>query len=308
MKRPIYILIAGVSLAALMLGLVADSDRVLGQTAQPSEPKDTGRTADEEAVRKSMSDLASALEKGDAKAIGGFWTEEGEYIGGDGSSLRGKAAIEEAYANHFAKDPKAKVDLKIDSIRFVSHDSAIVEGHASKQKGKGDQPTSNKFSVLRVREDGHWLIALLREWPDEGVTPRDMEWLIGTWTAKTDGGDIRTTYEWDETKKFIRCRFEIKTKENTLAGTQIIGRNPRTGNLRSWLFESDGGIGEAEWNWDGKRWVQDATGVQEDGDEFTATNILTPLDKDSFTWQSINRTENGEDVPNIPPIKVTRIK
>ena len=93
-----------------------------------------------------------------------------------------------------------------------------------------------------------------------------------------------------------------------MAGMQLIGRNPRTGNLRSWVFESEGGFGEAEWSWDGKRWVQEATGVQADGDEVTATNILTPIDKNSFTWQSIDRTENGEDVPSIPPVKVTRAK
>jgi uncharacterized protein (TIGR02246 family) len=269
---------------------------------------DAERRSDDEAIRKASADLSAAIVKGDAKALAALWTEEGEYVGGDGTTIRGRAAIEQAYARHFAKDPRTKVELSIDSIRFVSRDSAIEEGHARSQKGKADQPSSSRYSVLRVREDGHWLIALLREWPDEGITLRDMDWLIGTWTAKTDGGEIRTTYEWEENKKFIRCRFAIKTKENPLSGTQLIGKDPRTGNLRSWLFESDGGFGEAEWSWDGKRWIQDATGVQEDGDAITATNILTPLDKDSFTWQSIDRTENGEDMPNIPPVKVTRLK
>ena len=40
----------------------------------------------------------------------------------------------------------------------------------------------------------------------------------------------------------------------------------------------------------------------------TATNILTPVDKDSFTWQSIDRTLDGKELPNIAPIKVTRAK
>lgn len=261
------------------------------------------RPADEDAIRKASGELRAAIEKGDAKAVAKLWTEEGEYISDHGTTIRGRSAIEAAYAQHFVKDPGSKVALSIDSIRFVSRDSAIVEGHAQSQKAKTS--SGSRYSALCVRENGNWLIASLRESPNEGVTLDDIDWLIGAWTAKTDGGEIRTTYEWDETKKFIRCRFTIKNKEGGVSGTQFIGRDPRTGNLRSWLFESEGGFGEAEWSWDGKRWIQEATGVQADGDEVTATNILTPIDKNSFTWQSIDRTENGDDVPSIPPVKVT---
>ena len=88
----------------------------------------------------------------------------------------------------------------------------------------------------------------------------------------------------------------------------MIGKDPRTGLLHSWMFESDGGFGEAVWNWDGKQWRLDAAGVEADGGETTATNLLTPLDKDSFTWQSIDRTVDGEDAPDIPPVKVVRVK
>ena len=45
-----------------------------------------------------------------------------------------------------------------------------------------------------------------------------------------------------------------------------------------------------------------------DGSELKATNLLTQVDKDSFTWQSNERTLDGEDLPNIPPVKVTRVK
>jgi uncharacterized protein (TIGR02246 family) len=308
-KRTCFVLACG-ALVAVAAGFLGGQDRAAAdkEPKQPAETRNPQREADETAIRKATADLSAAIEKGDAKAIAALWTEEGELIGEDGTALRGRTALEAAYVQHLTKDPRTKVELSIDSIRFVARDSAIVEGHAQSQKGKADQPSSSRYSVLRVRENGTWLIALLREWPDEGVTLRDMEWLIGTWTAKTDGGEISTTYEWDEAKKFIRCRFTVKHKENALSGTQLIGRDPRTGNLRSWLFESDGGFGEAEWSWDGKRWIQEATGVREDGGESTATNILTPLDKNSFTWQSIDRTEDGADVPNIPPVKVTRVK
>jgi uncharacterized protein (TIGR02246 family) len=308
MKRKACFLFCASLVVTLAVGLALTLDKTSVQAKANDEVGAAKHKADEDTIRKAAADLSAAIEKGDAKALADLWTEEGEYIGGTGTAIHGRSAIEAAYAQNFAKDPRTKVELSIDSIRFVSRASAIVEGHAQSQKGKADQPGSSRFSMLLARENGNWLIALLREWPDEGITLRDMKWLIGTWTARTEGGEIHTTYEWDETKKFIRCRFTVKNKDNTVSGTQFIGRDPRTGNLRSWLFESEGGFGEAEWSWDGKRWIQDATGVQADGDELTATNILTPIDKDSFTWQSIDRTEDGEDMPNIPPVKVTRVK
>lgn len=119
---------------------------------------------------------------------------------------------------------------------------------------------------------------------------------------------MRTTYEWDEGRHFIRGRFTVTNKDATTSGTQLIGKDPRTGLLHSWLFEGDGGFGEAVWTWEGKRWRLDAAGVEADGGETTATNLLTPVDKDSFTWQSVERMAGGETAPDIAPVKVTRVK
>ena len=33
-----------------------------------------------------------------------------------------------------------------------------------------------------------------------------------------------------------------------------------------------------------------------------------PVDKGTFTWQSTGRTLDGEELPNIPPVKVKRVK
>ncbi len=306
-RRVSLLLICGLS-AAAAVGLLASPPRAAEKPTTGIDDQNANRKADEEAIRKASGELAAALQKGDAKALASLWTEEGEYVGHDGTTIRGRAAIEKAYAKHLAENPRRNVEFTIDSIRFVSRDSSIEEGQARSQKGKADQAISNRYSILRVRENGRWLIALLREWPDEGITLRDMDWLIGTWAAKTGDGEIRTTYEWDESKKFIRCRFTAKNKDQAFSGMQMIGRDPRTGSLHSWLFESEGGFGEAEWTWDGKRWVLDASGVQADGSEMTAKNIMTPIDKDDFSWQSIDRTEDGEKLPNVPPIKVTRVK
>jgi uncharacterized protein (TIGR02246 family) len=281
------------------------------ESAKTAAPADKDRGADREAIRAALKEFAQTFEKGDAKALAGLWTEEGEYVADDGATLHGRAALQEGYAQFFKKNPNVKLEVNIESIHFISHDSAVVEGAARTHKGdKAGEPTSSRISALYAHEDGKWLLALLREWPDNGAALRDVDWLIGSWEAKSDEADVRTTYEWDEGRTFLRAHFTIKNKDKdvTLSGTQLIGKDPRTGLLHSWLFESDGGFGEAVWNWDGKHWKLDAAGVEADGGETSATNLLTPLGKDSFTLQSIDRKAGDESLPDIAPVKVTRVK
>jgi uncharacterized protein (TIGR02246 family) len=318
MNKVLYLSAAGGLLVALVAFLTTQV-RSAGDngTAEPAKvpqattasgPKDTKRADDEAAVRKATADFIKAAEKGDARAVSALWTEEGEYIDEDGTTIRGRAAIEAAYAKAFAKDKKLKVEITVESIRFPSKDTAIEEGYAKSYKGDAEHPTTSRYSVLHVREGGRWLMALLREWPDEGVSLRDLDWLIGTWEAKTEEAEVRTTYEWDAKKNSIRCHITIKGKNRNVSALQVLLKDPRTGQLRSWLFDDDGGFGDSTWTRDGKRWIIAATGVQADGGELTASNILTPVDKDAFSWQSTERTLDGESLPNVPPVKVTRVK
>jgi uncharacterized protein (TIGR02246 family) len=276
--------------------------------AKDAKADDPKRKADEDAIRKSSEDFAKAFEKGDAKVVAAFWTEDGEYIDEDGTTLRGRKAIEAAYAKLFAKSKKMRLEINLESIRFPSKDTAIEEGYAKSYKGNSEHPTASRYSVLHVREGGKWLMAVVREWPDEGVALRDLDWLIGKWESKSEEAEVHTNYEWDANKNSIRCHFTIKMSGKNVVGTQIILKDPRSGQLRSWVFDDDGGFGDGAWVRDGKRWVIAASGVQPDGGELSAVNIMTQVDKDTFTWQSTERTLDGEDLANVPPIKVTRVK
>jgi len=316
MKRSVCCVVAGCALAVLAIILMSQGHSA-GQNAtgpgqaQPAAvagPKETKRAADEAAIRKATADFIKVVEQGDAKAVAAAWTTDGEYIDDDGTTIRGRAAIEKAYAEAFAKNKRVKLEVTIESIRFPSKDTAIEEGYAKSYRANSEHPTASRYSVLHVREGGRWLMAVLREWPDEGVSLRDLDWLIGTWEAKSDEAQVRTTYAWDANKNSIRCQITIKGKGRNVTATQILLKDPRTGQLRSWMFDDDGGFGDGAWTRDGKRWVIEAAGVQADGGELTATNILTPVDHNTFIWQSTERTLDGEELPNIPPTKVTRVK
>jgi uncharacterized protein (TIGR02246 family) len=271
----------------------------------PADPE--GRQADRAAIQAQMGAFVKAFESGDADRVASFWTADGELIGDDGTVYRGRAAIAKAYGELFGTKEKRQVEVQKESLRFPSQDSAIEEGYLKVRVGK-EEPAANRYSVLHVREGGKWLMALVREWPVEAASLHDLEWLIGTWSAKSDDTDVQTTYEWVWKKSFIRVEFTIRQKGRTLSGFQMIGKDAASGGLRTWTFESEGGFGEATWSRDGKRWVLDSAGRLSDGSTLAATNILIPLNADSFIWQSVQRSVDGEEVEDLAPVKVTRVK
>src|SRR5262249_30521501 len=111
-----------------------------------AEPGGAKRPGDEAAIRKATAGVIKAVEKGDAKAVAAAWTEDGEYIGDDGTTIRGRAAIEAAYAKAFAEKKNAKVEMTIESIRFPSKDTAIEEGYAKLYRGGSEHATTSRYS------------------------------------------------------------------------------------------------------------------------------------------------------------------
>src|SRR5581483_7552935 len=123
-----------------------------------------------------------------------------------------------------------------------------------------------------------------------------------------EGTVVSTRYEWTANKSFIRCHFSVTRDGETNTGMQMIGKDPSTGALRVWTFEDEGGVGEADVTRDGKKWTFTARGATAEGQVLTATNVMTPLDADSFLWHSVGRALDGEELPDLPPIKVVRVR
>src|SRR5262249_4530974 len=130
------------------------------------------RKEDRAALRQSIANFIKAIEKGDAKAVAACWTPEGEFIADDGTVFRGREAIQKAYAAFFEKNKSLKAKIEVESLRFVSRDTAVEEGYFTLRKG--DEHTSSRYSVLHVRDKGRWLMALVRDWPGDATSPNDL--------------------------------------------------------------------------------------------------------------------------------------
>jgi uncharacterized protein (TIGR02246 family) len=315
------LILAAVFAAGGLAGWLMTTDRGSSAVAQqkPGDPPAVPAAAQppakadgaEAGIKQITADYVKAFNAADAKAAAALWTAEGQYIGADDEVVRGRAELEKSFTEYFKANPKASIDVQVESVTLIGRGTASVEG-AVTVKLPGDAPAvESRYTALHVNEDGVWRAASVHEWlldPATAVTPANLGWLIGEWTAKGSGGELKITYAWDASKVFINGTYTIaKDGKEISRGTHIIGRNPE-GGLRSWMFDSSGTFCDAIWVRDDKRWISEATGVLPDGTEINSVNIVVPLGPDSFTWQTTDRTVDDVPLPALPPVKVTRVK
>jgi uncharacterized protein (TIGR02246 family) len=286
---------------------------VLGVGFMAAQDKKDDREAAKAAIDKLLKQNVQAFNDRDAAALAASYTTEGEYIRNDGEPIRGRVEIQKGYADFFKTlKGKTKLEAQVDSLRFTSENSAVMEVTLRLKNEAGEEIASSWRNTLLVREGGQWKVAITQEWDRDDaldVSLNELAWLIGTWQVTAKDREVTTTYEWDENKAFIRGKYTVKDKDKVVeSGLQLIGKDNSAGTIHSWVFQSDGGFGDGLWTRDGKKWTVDVSGVTPDGRELTATAIYIHVDANTYTWQSVDQAVNGEPIPDTLPIKVTKQK
>jgi uncharacterized protein (TIGR02246 family) len=279
----------------------------------PAANPKTEMSADEKAIRATADDFVKAFNAADAKAVAALWAPDAEYTDESGQEYQGRAAIEKLYADLFKDHPGATMTVTVESVRFLGPDTAVEKGIAKVKQPSPEGTTGARYSVVHAKRDGKWTMVVAR---DNTYMPasnedylKDLEWLIGEWRVDAKDRDVRAKFEWMAQRNFIKNTYWVtKDGQQTLTGGQIIGWNPKLGRIVSWHFDASGGFGNDTWNRDGTKWVIDASGMLRNGGESSAVNVVTPIDSNSFTWQSIKRTLDGVNLPDIPPVKIVRVQ
>ena len=274
---------------------------------QPGEP-----SADEAAIRKADEAYVKAFNKHDAKALADAWSPEAVYLNRvTGAEVVGRAAIAEQFTAFFKDQPEVKLDLSVESIQFVSPNVAVEHGTAKTLAPKA-APEEIEYSAVFVRRDGQWLLDRVTDKAKEAAPSRyeqlkPLEWMIGRWVDKDDNVDIKTECQWTKNQSFITRSFTVAVQgQINMSGMQIIGWDPAAKTIRSWTFDSDGGFAEATWTCKKDRWFIQNKGVLADGRKASMVNVIKPVDQNSFTWQTVERTAGGELLPNIDEVLIVR--
>ena len=278
-------------------------------TDPPAASGADSRAADRAAIAARRESFSKAFESRDAEALAAHWTSDGEYENEAGVAVQGRGELAKAFAAFFAKTPEVQAELHPESLKFVGQDTALSEGTVVVRQGLAQSATRARYSALLVREEGRWQLAKYAETASPEPALDDLSWLIGEWkSSRGEGAEIRTVYTWSANKKFIYVDFTLQEQGLSLSGKQVIGIDPATRQIRSWTFEADGGVGVGDWSRDGDHWVITATGTLADGRSLNETNVLRRVSADVVTWQSVNRQLADNDFPDLPPVKVARVK
>jgi uncharacterized protein (TIGR02246 family) len=272
------------------------------------------QSAEEKPIRDLVDAFARAYSAPDLNALATCFTDDANVVDSAGESTRGKPAVVEMYASSLEENPNLKLEPKVEEIRFVTPDVARVEGQTRLSTDTGDASEYTRYSSLVVKRGGKWLVAEIREYPApvEEVSPYDrlkeLEWMVGDWVDESESVKSSSTVRWADNQSFLIRTYQVEVKgEKETSGTVFIGWDPQTGQIKSWLFDSNGGHGEGLWTRTGeKEWVVKAQGVLRDGRPTSATQIHVILNNDSVKTSSIDRIIGGQIAPDIADVVMVR--
>lgn len=292
---------------------------VLAQTPpSPAPPSQSAVKAAPNASEKPIRDLVDAFVKAysapDLKALAACFADDANVVDSAGEPTRGKPAIIEMYESAFQENPELNLEPKVQEIRFLTPDVARIEGQTRLSTDAGDASEYTRFSSLVLKRDGKWLIAEIREYPApvEAVSTYDrlkeLEWMVGDWVDESESVKASTNVHWADKKSFLIRTYQVEVKgEKAMSGTVFIGWDPQTGQIKSWLFDSEGGHGEGLWTRTGeKEWVVKAQGVLRDGRPTSATHVHTVLNNDSVKTSAMDRIIGGQIAPDVPDVVMVR--
>ena len=254
----------------------------------------TNRPEDEKAIRGVGDAFARAFAAGDSRSVAAMFSEDAELIDESGQRILGRPSIEEYYDALFQARPKSTIEIAIDSLRFLSPDVAKEEGH-TRVKSSDEAATLRRYTVLYIKQDGRWLYSSVREEYAAAVAHHEqlkpLDWLVGEWVDQSSDSTVHVSCRWSTDKNFVLRDFTVHVQgQPVMTISERIGWDPLSRQIKSWVFDSRGGYGDALWTRQGNQWVIKSTGVLPDGRTASATHILTQTGPNSARMSSTERT------------------
>ncbi|MEE8451445.1 MAG: SgcJ/EcaC family oxidoreductase [Thermoguttaceae bacterium] len=268
---------------------------------------------DRAAIEKAVTSYVEAFNRRDATALAALWSPEGVYISRlSGEQITGRESLRNEFAAQFKEMEGTKLEAETESLEFISPNVALEQGTATVTEPRSE-PAKSSYSVVYVRREGKWLIDRVSEEEDLPAPPshyeqlKDLEWMVGSWIDQEGGEVMRTECQWTRNRNFLRRSFTASIGDRIdISGMQFVGWDPARKQIRSWVFDCDGGFAEGIWSRSGDRWLVKTKATSPDGAIASSTSILRPLSGGSFSWQKVSRVVDGELLPNIDEVVIVR--
>jgi uncharacterized protein (TIGR02246 family) len=321
--RPLVLATAAVTLLTCVSGAEQNPAKDAGSQTSPvasaapekKAPAATSSNPSEAAIRASAEVFIKAFNARDAKAVANLWTANGTVADEQGNVFKGRKAIEEQYAALFKAHPTARMQVAIKSIDFPTPTTAVEDGMTQVMTKEDDPPTASRYTAVHVQEDGKWLMASVRESTmpvaSNFAQLQELGWLVGDWESKTNDATAHSHIRWIANKSFLQRNFSVLRDGFLLSsGTQIVGWDPRSDRIVSWIFDSSGGYGTGVWSAVPEGWAIDSVGMTADGVPTSSKDrlIRVPGENNVFGWRSMDRKLGDTRIPDVPEVVFDRAK
>jgi uncharacterized protein (TIGR02246 family) len=285
-----------------LIGLSAVAD-AFSQQSSPGKPG-AEPSADELQIQKAVIAFVEHYNDHQADKVAALFAPDARMVFRDGTEVNGTEEIKQSFAEAFSQSPKAAISVDVDSIRFLTPDVAVEEGVTSLFPDGETLTSRGRYTVLHVKKKGRWAMQSVRVVEEESISAygelQPLEWLVGEWIDEGRDELVEAKFRWDENKSYLIEEFQIVQEGRVvLKGTQRIGWDPQTKQIRSWTFDDAGGFGETSWTPLGDTWVCKVKGTDADGTSLSATRTLTRAAPDRVIWYATDRLAGDEQAPDL---------
>ncbi|MCP4191810.1 MAG: SgcJ/EcaC family oxidoreductase [Planctomycetaceae bacterium] len=273
----------------------------------------SGNDSNEQAIRSSANAFRTAFNQGDAKALANLWVPSGENIDQTGQVQRGREAIAAAFAKLFSEHSGATIDISIESIRFPQPDVALEMGTTTTNLPGRDEAVGGHYTATHVKHQGEWLLYRVHEGPPLPPSNfkhlKNLDWLLGRWiddlplTGKKDQKPIpivHTSCRWSINHNFLIREFTATVNGKvTNTGTQWIGWYAPAKQIRSWTFNSQGGIVTGLWSKEDGKWTVKTREALRGGQVVTSLEVISIAENGVQTWQTTDRKVGDKQLRDL---------
>ena len=136
---------------------------IVGLVVLLAAPLARAAAKDEDVLRKMQDDFAAAWAKDDAKALAGFFADDGDLVNPVGRMAKGRAEIEKLFSDEHSGPLKGtKIAASGCTVRLVKTDVGITSCNFEVTGGNGPdgKPMALKgmYTLVSVKKDGKWWI------------------------------------------------------------------------------------------------------------------------------------------------------
>ena len=301
MKKPFW--------SCLGLSLIACSFLAMTIAQEPAQSSKKPTTVEsnkpEAAIRASVEQFVKRYNAHDAKALAELFLPGAQIVDEHDNTIEGRSEIESLFAGVFEESPATKIEVAIESIRFIGTALAVETGSTTTISAPGAMSERGRYSVLHVLREGTWSMGLVRDMPAEPTHREHLQalaWLVGDWIDESREGVVKTSCRWADNESFLLQEIVVRQAgRDAMKISQRIGWDPLAKRFKAWVFDTEGGYGESAWTPTETGWLIKATSVHSDGSTASATNSIEPTGLDRYVFRSADRVVGNEV---LPPVEV----